>query len=164
MHRHGPHRNLIAPALQLALLLAGATDLSAQAQLEDEADPDFGLLLGISVWEELSFQAGLGYVFNQSCTEHFCFQEGVSLGLEYLPGDNSILGVRGSIWTARLLAAGFGVGYYADAESSTVLLQPEVGLGYSGVRFTFRVNIPTDDEVKRASDVELTATGLIDFF
>ncbi len=148
----------------MILLLLPLTAWS-QGRLESEEDPDYGLLIGISVWEELSFQLGGAYVFNQECTESFCFQEGTSVGVEYLPGDDAVLGIRGSVWTARLLAAGIGVGYYIGPDSSIALLQPEVGIGFSGARLMFRINLPLDgSRFDRASEIEITASGMIDIF
>ena len=150
--------------IPIILILAAPLTAWGQVRLESEEEPDFGVLVGISVWEEVSFQLGAGYVFNQECTESFCFQEGTSVAVEYLPGENEVLGVRGSIWTARLLAAGLSAGYYSDGDSSAFLLQPEVGIGYSGARIMFRVNLPLGDGLERASEIEVTASGLIDLF
>ena len=151
----------------LILLFAAtllSTPLSAQGELEeDDYAPGWGLMLGISVWEALGFQGGAGYIFNQSCTETFCFNEGVGATVEYIPGETPVVGVRSLVWTSRLLSAGVGVGWYTNFDESSFLLQPEVGLGFSGARISFRFNIPSGVDLQRAADIEMTASGFLPF-
>ena len=154
---------ILTLSLQTALLLI-IISLTVQKEASAQSrGTGLGLIAAFHHGEEFSLEAGIGYGDWGNPTRYVDAQLGSGCGLsvETILVKDPVIGTRLGAWANVGVSLGLSLGYYTNSDQGTMVIQPEIGIGFAPGRLTWRATIPFASMPTGMSSSDLTASIFI---